>query len=121
MDLKDFVKETIVQISNGINAANAELKDAEALVNPRNVGVYTKEDYRIYGYLDENEDRNFQRIVELVEFDVAVHAREGKETQGGIGITVGAIAVGSRGKSDAAESSDSRIKFKIPVVFPNAK
>jgi hypothetical protein len=60
------------------------------------------------------------RVVQEIEFDVAVHATEGTETKGGIGIMVGAIGLGSQGKSQAGNASESRIRFTIPMVLPVA-
>ena len=34
MDLKDFVRESLVQIANGISEANAALEGTSAAVNP---------------------------------------------------------------------------------------
>jgi hypothetical protein len=55
-----------------------------------------------------------------VEFDIAVTVREGKETAGGIGVVVGAVALGSRGKSTDGNTTVSRLKFQVPVMFPTS-
>ena len=54
-----------------------------------------------------------------IEFDVAVTTTEGTETKGGIGVFVVAVGLGSQGKSDATNSSSSRIKFSVPIFLPN--
>ena len=59
------------------------------------------------------------RLVEHVEFDVAVTTSKGKETKGGLGIFVAGFGVGTQGKSDASSISISRIKFSTPVVLPD--
>ena len=117
MDLKDFVEASLVQISQGIEAASKALEGTNAHVNPKN--VYVNADTRQnYGRLVSTQEYN--PIVELVEFDVAVHASEGTETNGRIGISVGSIGIGAGGKSQETNRSESRIKFKIPVVFPTS-
>ena len=116
MDLQNFITQTLVQIAKGVEGASAELKDSSAIVNPRNVSGTHNANSNVYGYLDEN--KKFYRAVQQIEFDVAVVASKGTETKGGIGIMVGSIGLGSHGKSDAENSSHSRIKFKIPMVFP---
>jgi hypothetical protein len=118
MELKDFVRESLVQISNGISEASEELKDTSAHINPKN--VYVNSDNRQnYGRLVN--DKSYYPVVELIEFDVAVHASEGTETNGKIGISIGSIGLGVGGKSQESNRSESRIKFKVPVTFPTSE
>jgi hypothetical protein len=118
MDLIDFIRESFVQISKGIEEANEELKDSSALINPNNVYVNAG-NRQNYGRLDES--KNYHRIVEVVEFDVAVTASDESETGGKFGIRVGAVEIGANGKQSEGNKAESRIKFKIPTVFPHAK
>jgi hypothetical protein len=120
MDLTTFIKESLVQISRGIDEANAALEGSTAMVNPRNIVPSPKGDSKFYGYLSEAKETKHMRVVQEIEFDVAVHATEGTETKGGIGIMVGAIGLGSQGKSQAGNASESRIRFTIPMVLPVA-
>ena len=101
----------------GIAAASKALEDTNAHINPQNVHV-NGETRQNYGRLDPKGKYN--PVVELVEFDVAVHASEGTETNGKIGISVGSIGLGAGGKSQESNRSESRIKFKIPVAFPTS-
>jgi len=121
MDLTTFIKESLVQISRGIDEANAALEDSTARVNPRNIVPSPKDDSKFYGYFNESAETRHMRVVQEIEFDVAVHVTEGTETKGGIGIVVGAIGLGAQGKSQAGNSSESRIRFTIPMVLPVAK
>lgn len=106
MELKDFVQESLVQIARGIEAASKELEDTNAHINPKNVYV-NSETRQNYGRLDQKA--NYSPVVELVDFDVAVHASEGTETNGKIGISVGSIGIGAGGKSQESNRSESRI------------
>jgi len=115
MELKDFVRESLVQIAHGISEASEVLKDTSAHINPKNVYV-NGDNLKNYGRLVN--DNSFNPVVELVEFDVAVHASEGTETNGKIGISIGSIGLGAGGKSQESNRSESRIKFKVPVTFP---
>ena len=119
MNLQTFISETISQISKGIEAANEQLESTSAIVSPRSIKPLQDKNTKGYGYLDESDEPRFMRVVEEIEFDVAVTATEGKETKGGIGIMVGAVGIGSQGKSESENASVSRIRFRIPVVLPN--
>jgi hypothetical protein len=119
MNLQDFVSQALVQIASGLRAADVELSALGAIVNPRHVAGAGADKANVYGYLVE-QGTTLRRAVHSVEFDIAVTANEGKETKGGIGIVVGAIGIGSQGRSEEANSSVSRIKFKVPIALPNS-
>lgn len=118
MELKDFVKQSLVAIAAAISEANDDLDRLDAIANPRQAMPDRAPDCRIYGYIEPD---GIKRVVHSVEFDIAVFAAEGKETKGGIGIVVASVALGSQGKSDASKSSESRIKFSVPIQFPTER
>ena len=118
MDLKEFIQVSLVQISKGIEAANEELKDSKAKVNPSNIAVNAGGGAN-YGIISQT-NQNMPRVVELVEFDIAITVSDGTEKNGKIALSVGAIGIGVGGKNSEANSSLSRLKFKIPVAWPHA-
>ncbi|WP_397384350.1 hypothetical protein [Prosthecobacter sp.] len=120
MNLQQFIKETLVQIAHGINEADEAVAGIGAAVNPRDV-VFDGKDDRPYGYYAEDKKGQFRRAVQSINFDVVVTVAEGTETKGGIGIHVGAIGLGSAGKSEKGQTSESRIKFSVPLLIPNSK
>lgn len=121
MDLKDFVKESLVQISYGINDANSELSGTGAIINPLNV-IVNSENSQAYGRTGQpHSPHENSRVVERVEFDVAVAAEQGEQTNGGIKLAIATIGLGVGGQSDKSNRSESRIKFTIPVVFPGVE
>jgi hypothetical protein len=114
MELKQFVTETLVQISEGIVEAQKQLKDkgSEAIINTN----MTETDV---GHLVTG---GLRRPVEYVEFDVAILANEGTETNAGIGLTVASLfKLDAGGKSNESAGSESRIKFKVPMSYPMHK
>ena len=121
MDLKDFVKESIVQIAKGIEEANTELSDLDAMVNPRYVRSHS-DSSQPYGRTKER-DSNFKnpdsRVIEKVEFDVAVVAESGQQGSAGAKLSIASIGIGTEGKKESSNKSESRIKFSIPVVYPS--
>ncbi|SFK45002.1 trypco2 family protein [Rhodanobacter glycinis] len=122
MDLRNFIREALVQIAQGIDDASAELKDSTAIVNPANVvGTGGSSDAKVYGYLTNDRPESVRLAVQRVDFDVAVVATTGTETKGGIGILVGSIGLGGQGKSDTSSSSQSRIQFSVPMVLPASR
>ena len=121
MDLKTFIKESLVQIAQGIEEASADLKESTAIVNPPNVvGTNGTNDSKVYGHLTDRQEI-VTTIVQKIDFDVAVTAASGTEKKGGAGIMVGAIGIGGQGKADTSNSSQSRIRFSIPMVLPTSR
>ena len=118
MDLKDFIKDSFVQIAKGIEEANEELKDSSAQINPDNVYVNAG-DRQNYGRLSTSKKHG--KIVEVVEFDVAVIATGDTESGGKLGVKVGVFEIGANGNEKSGNKAESRIKFRIPAVFPSAK
>lgn len=120
LDLRNFIKETLVQIAQGIEDASQALGSTTAIVNPRNVvGAHGTNDSKVYGYVDESRD--LRQAVQSIHFDVAISIGQGTETKGGIGLVVGAVTLGSQGKSDSSNTSQSRIQFTIPMALPTTK
>lgn len=113
MKLQDFVKESLLEIINGVRMAQAENR-TNAAINPGNLRLGDDMKHsRLY-------DFDSKSLLSNVEFDVAVTAETSTETKGGIGVFAGAIGVGTQGQSDAKKVSLSRIKFTVPIRMPTA-
>ena len=67
MDVKSFVTETIVQICEGVTEAVTRLEASDAIVSPSGIAAADNNMYVHEGY---------RRIVQNVEFDVAVTVTE---------------------------------------------
>ncbi len=107
MDLKEFVGQALADIVQGVLDAQATLGANGSYINPQSSTHPHGKLVSIQG-----------QLVQTVEFDVAVTATEAKGTKGGIGVVVGAIALGSQGQSSAESSAVSRIKFSVPITLP---
>ncbi len=112
MDLKEFTKETLVQIVQGVEAANNELSEKHAHVTSHAMknsagGVLL--------------DDRYTNAIE-VEFDVAVTATETGGTKGGGGIKVAQIFHGGIETSKNTENqSISRVRYSLPLVLNEEK
>ena len=109
MNLRNFISETLTQIMGGIE--DAQQSGTEGTVNPE---ITSWKQDRIM--LTEN-----QEPAHMIGFDVAITISEGADTQGGAGLVVGPVILGSKGKTSSENQSYSRITFEIPVTFPNPK
>lgn len=103
MELKDFVKGVIFDITNAIKECQEEL-DNGTIVSPTSVNP--KEDIKTSdGYLH----------VSSIEFEVSVTASSSNEVGGKITV-LSALTGGAENKSK--DENISKIKFSIPLVYP---
>lgn len=116
MNLNEFIKESIVQISNGIIGANEELKDTGAVVNPEHLKVYS-ENAKAFGRVEKQDDEKYP-LVHLIEFDVAIEAGTGSSAGGGLNLSIASIGIGGKAETKSSNNTVSRLQFKIPMVFP---
>jgi len=121
MELQEFIKQSLVSIVKGVTDAANELSESDAVVSPGGIeslpGTSKGSDLGTYN----PHSRHNHRHVYPVEFDVAVFATEGTEKKGGIGVVVGGIGLGKQNTTDSSNSSQSRIKFCVPLVLPDGE
>lgn len=111
MELRAFVEQTLVHIVDGVKAAQHQVVESGAIVNPKGLAEAGKR----AGYLfDSDSGRQAQGI----EFDVAVTTSESGEATGAVGIFVGPVQLGVKGKSGSSSSDVARIKFDVYVLLP---
>ncbi|DBA54912.1 MULTISPECIES: hypothetical protein [Porphyromonas] len=111
MELKDFIKETILQIIAGVKNAQEEVIQFGAYVSP----MFIKSD-RLDTIVttDGSKDVN----VEVVNFDISVteSSSETGTKEGKIGISV--IRAGGKNEKETENVSVNRISFSVPIVLP---
>jgi hypothetical protein len=108
MELQDFIKNTLIQITNGVVEAQKELKDSGCLINPEGL----ERGNQIHqGY--QNEFRSIQKIKMNVILDVS------KSTSKSSGIGVAKIIKAGLDSEDITNNKEvTSIEFEIPIAFP---
>jgi len=113
MDLKDFVKETLVQISKGVQESIEAVRESGGYTNPAAGGGVKNDNSSYFGSMGEGQN------VFLVDFDVAVTVDENSEASGGGKLKVaGIFSVGGDAGISSKSSSTNRVSFKIPLALP---
>lgn len=110
MELKVFIKDTLVQISKGIEEAKTELgqvKVGNTMINPSSAG----------GSLTITIDKDEYKRIEEIEFDIAVIVEQKSEGKAGIGVLASIITAGASKSTGDINSETHRIKFKVPIKF----
>lgn len=111
MELKEFIKTTLTQISQGITEAQDELEGNDMIVNP--AGLASNSNGEKYLRTDG------WRYVQEIEINVGVTAIEKEGERAGIGIVTGILSGGAQASSDNSNQTVSTIKFNIPVALPS--
>ncbi|HRE20123.1 MAG TPA: hypothetical protein PKW21_03720 [Rhabdaerophilum sp.] len=112
MKLEDFIRETLVSIVNGVEAAQKET--GQGIVNPSAIMIGADGVPKNKHYVRPNNP------VDFISFDVAVTTDE-KGGSGGKGsIKVFSLELGADLKSESHETNVSRVKFEIPLVLPQS-
>jgi hypothetical protein len=110
MELREFVKDALVAIVEGVRDAQ---KGLDVNINPRPSVIPDK---RGGEYMTMDGLR-----ATPVQFDVAVTISAEANAEGGGKVSIWSIA-SSEGKTSAkdGESTVSRLQFQVPVAFPYA-
>lgn len=117
MELKDFISNTIEQISLGVLDASKKCDQHGVIVNP-DITIGEQGNFCIPKH---PEHVNIQRRVQLIDMDIAVTVIESKEGnfEGKLGISF--IGVGGNSQEGKSTSNENRVKFSIPVCLPVTK
>jgi len=90
MELKDYIAETLVQITNGIVEAHKQPKDADVIVNPGKT-FGSDGDY----WIGKNQEQGaVLRRVQMVEMKVGVISSEEKTDGGRAKVHLGVLNIG---------------------------
>ena len=117
MKLDEFISESIKQVIDGIENARDYAESKGSKISGENLAfIGAKNGTGIVFYNNQT-----QEIIEKIDFDIAVTAKEGDKSKGGLGLFVGAIGIGAQGQIESENSSISRIKFSIPLYLPKKK
>lgn len=109
MELKNFIKETIENIVDGVAAAQESIREKGAQINPRKV------QFREAGQWN-NHNSGMPRFV---EFDVGLTSASKTGSTEGIGVFLGSISLGKKNDDGTEHTAATRIKFSIPLVLPS--
>lgn len=115
IDLQTFIKSSLVQIMEGCKEAQNELEDSHARICPRIEHPFLEHSNITNFALGETETH---RLVQTIDFDVAVTATEESATKGGIGVLSAFVGAKMEGESGRGLESISRLKFSVPVCYP---
>jgi hypothetical protein len=111
MELQEFIKNTLVQITNGVIDAQKELKDSGCLINPM---CYTSQ---IDKKLIIDGVRNTGRMIQVVKMNVVLDVSNSSNSKSGIGVAK-VIKAGIESDETTSKKDVTSMEFEIPISFP---
>lgn len=115
MDLKDFVKESLLQIVEGVTEAQSLLIEKRCIVNPAG-------DYSIEGIPSMKRSRgisNTSFVITPVSFKVHYQVVEDSKISTGIGGSILSVLTSKIDGSTGVNSVEvQEISFSVPVILP---
>ena len=114
MQLKDFVRESLVQVVDGIVEAQKRTEESNAIVSP-----YLPPS-RSQGTRPDVFSSPNLGIVQMFEFDVAVTVSKDDAKEGGVAVVAAVLGAGGKVRSEKQFANVSRLKFSVPVVLPHS-
>lgn len=110
MELKEFIKETLVQIVEGVQEAQECLKGSDCVINPIN----KKENKPVVsGVIKKNTLPSDTEV----HFEVVLSQGEQVGVKAGIGVMFANAGIGGQRKTDESNSSVTSIKFSVPLRY----
>lgn len=113
MQLEEFIHQSLTQIVNGIAKAQEAVLQTGARINP---SIRDAENPKT-PILNDPINKGFSAL-QNIEFDVAVTVTEGSEDKVGGGIKIAALGIGGETKAENKNSTVTRLKFTVPMIFP---
>jgi hypothetical protein len=111
MELKEFITQTLININQGIIDAQEQTKNSGILINPKNI---RKRDSGVY-----DEYSGYPAAIQEIEFNVVVNVTEGKDSKIAVGAFTGMLSGGVSNTNQNNNSTQTTIKFILPVQFPS--
>ncbi len=112
MQLREFIKEVLTQIVDGVR--DAQGSNGGAFVVPKGDGGHK--------YAEHPRFAASARLKStIVDFDVAITAEDNNKVEGSAGIKVIAVQFGAKGETSSKDSTVSRVQFAVPLLLPESK
>ncbi|KMV31027.1 hypothetical protein AB733_08480 [Photobacterium swingsii] len=107
MQLDDYIKETLVQITRGVKSASEEIEVLGGNVNP-------PEEIRIVGATPIYKAADHQ----VVKFDVAIQVKDVSSTEASGKAKISVLSIGGGIKNTDETQAVHRVRFEVPLALP---
>lgn len=110
MELKEFIKETLEQITEAVKSA----KKTNANIAPEGVSLNPLSGLPV---INKFNKKNQNTYVSIVDFDISLAFEESKGNKRGISVMLANVGIGASKSDISKDQIVNRIKFSIPVLL----
>lgn len=110
MELKDFIRETLIQITNGVIEAQEFVKGTGCYINPEGFNLDSSQ-------IKSGFNKQY-RSVQKIKLSIAINVLENTEKKAGIGVMAAFLSAGTSSKNSDSNSTLNHIEFEIPISLP---
>jgi hypothetical protein len=111
MELKDFIKNTLEQIVEGVSLAQVTISENGGVINPSSIGYQKDGQWTQYNHA----------MPQTIEFNVCLTSTKTADSREGIGVFLGPINLGKKNDSGTEQVAVTRVQFTVPLVLPPGK
>ncbi len=104
MNLSEFVKDCLLEISSGINMA---IEETSKMANKNRTAINPA-----------SQNTNHSPPKDIT-FDIALSVQEENSASGSAGIRIFSVKIGADAKNGVTNQQVSRVTFSIPVAWPS--
>ena len=108
MELKEFIKEVLADITNAISESQSELNNGSIISPSLPNAISTK----------TIEDSKNNRLISQIDFEVALVTENKQNNSKEIGGNIKVLSAGLNGDKSNRIENVSHIRFSIPIVLP---
>lgn len=109
IQLKDFIKAVLSEITDGVTESQSELKSKGVIISPSiSDGIKAENDGKI-------------RTVSVVSFSVELIQSESDDTELSGGAKLYVFSAGANNKTGKSNAITSKVSFNIPVILPSVE
>jgi hypothetical protein len=109
MELKQYVKETLLQIIDGVKEAQEEALKKGAIINPVNIRGGNATNV----YINDNSV-----CVNNIDFEVEISTTDETNTTTGVGIYVAGLGLGTKNNDKGKNLATNKLAFSVPTTLP---
>lgn len=110
MDLKEFVRDTLIQLTEGVKEAQGRCFEMGGLINPMlSMPISNEAEFRV-------GDKYYPTT--NVRFTVGLTESNSVAKGGGIGVLLPKLSVGVGAEKEKGNETVTSVKFNVTVVFP---
>ena len=119
MELKEFIKYAIDEVVTGVRESQEKYMDGDVMICPPNIDMQSNSE-GVVGLTNTNTTKySANKTVSAIHFDVSVAAEDKQSSGVKGGLKILDFGLSSNMSSAEISKEVSRLKFTIPLIFPN--